>query len=298
MFLAGSITALVTPFEAGGSLDRSSLAALIERQIAGGSRAVVIAGSTGEAAALTTDEYCALLEAALQAAGGRIPVLAGSGLSSTRATIEQTRRAAAAGAAAALVVTPPYVRPTQAGLVAHYRAVAAEGGLPVVLYNVPSRTGVDLLPASVAELLDTPGIIGIKEAKVDAERIRALVALKRPGQTFAVLSGDDGSAGESVQLGADGVISVASNLAPRQMQAWIEAARAARGGARCAPAAALEELIGYLAIEPNPIAIKALLAAAGHIQPALRLPLLASATDHELCRALAMRVLAGESATG
>ena len=182
MPLSGSITALATPFRADGALDLVGFTRLIARQLEAGSSALVVAGSTGEAAALDRDEYEALLRHAVDCVAGRVPVLAGSGLSSTAGTIRQTRLAHDCGADAALVVTPPYVRPTQPGLVAHYRAVAAEGSLPVVLYNVPGRTGIDLLPDTVAELVGTPGILGIKEAHAGIERMRALLALRPHGR--------------------------------------------------------------------------------------------------------------------
>jgi 4-hydroxy-tetrahydrodipicolinate synthase len=150
--LSGSITALATPFTAAGELDLDAWRQLLQQQLEGGTSGVVVAGSTGEAAALYEIEYDIVLRIAVEQLGGRIPVLAGTGLSSTARTVEQTRRAAALGADAALVVTPPYVRPTQQGLVAHYRAIADDGALPVVLYNVPGRTGCDMLPETVAQL--------------------------------------------------------------------------------------------------------------------------------------------------
>jgi len=162
--LSGSITALATPFTADGALDLDAWRRLLDLQLAGGTQAVVVAGSTGEAAALYDVEYDALLRSAVEHIAGRIPVLAGTGQSNTAKTIEQTRRARALGADAALVVTPPYVRPTQAGLLAHYRAVADDGALPVVLYNVPGRTGCDMLPDTVAELAGHARIVALKEA--------------------------------------------------------------------------------------------------------------------------------------
>ena len=170
MHLSGSITALATPFTAAGELDFEAWRRLLEAQLAGGTRAVVVAGSTGEAATLSDGEYARLIEAAVAQVAGRIPVLAGTGQSGTAKTIAQTRLARDSGADLALVVTPPYVRPTQAGLVAHYLAVAEHGGLPVVLYNVPGRTGCDLLPETVAELCGHPGIVGLKEARGDEAR--------------------------------------------------------------------------------------------------------------------------------
>ncbi len=178
MQLSGSITALATPFTASGALDLDAWARLLARQLDAGTHAVVVAGSTGEAAALDDLEYDTLLAAAVAQVDGRIPVLAGTGLSNTAKTIAATRRAATLGADAALVVTPPYVRPTQAGLLAHYRAVADEGGLPIVLYNVPGRTGCDLMPATAGELSLHPRVLGIKEARAEAERMDALLAFR------------------------------------------------------------------------------------------------------------------------
>lgn len=271
MHLSGSITALATPFSADGGLDLDAWARLVARQVEGGSRAVVVAGSTGEAAALDDAEYDTLLREAVRLAAGRIGVIAGTGLASTARTIAQTRRAAALGAKAALVVTPPYVRPTQAGLVAHYRAVAEEGGLPVILYNVPTRTGIDLLPETVARLAGQPGIVGLKEAVADPARWQALAALSAPG--FALLSGDDPSALAAFRQGAVGVVSVASNLVPRAFAAFCADAGAGRWEAAAARAAGLAPLFDFLGAAPNPIPLKAALAALG-FGHGLRLPLL------------------------
>jgi 4-hydroxy-tetrahydrodipicolinate synthase len=277
MHLTGSITALATPFTAAGDLDFAAWERLLEGQLAGGTAAVVVAGSTGEAATLSEDEYARLIRAAVAQVGGRIPVLAGTGQSGTARTVAQTRLARDAGADIALVVTPPYVRPTQPGLVAHYRAVAAEGGLPVVLYNVPGRTGCDLQPATVAELLGTPGIVGLKEARGDEERWNALYAIARPG--FALLSGDDPTFVRAMAGGGAGVISVASNVVPRafaRMAAWVTAGELARAQALDAR---LQPLYEFLGVEPNPIPVKALMARMG-LGHGLRLPLLSLSAGH------------------
>ena len=192
MRLSGSITALATPFDADGELDLDAWRRLIAMQLDGGTQGLVVAGSTGEAAALFDAEFDTLVRCAVEQVAGRVPVLVGTGLSNTIKTVEQTRRAALLGADAALVVTPPYVRPTQAGLVAHYRAIADDDALPVVLYNVPGRTGGDLLPETVAELCGHPRIIGIKEARNEPERMQELLRYRDDG--FAVLSGDDPTA--------------------------------------------------------------------------------------------------------
>ncbi|MFD0726753.1 4-hydroxy-tetrahydrodipicolinate synthase [Lysobacter brunescens] len=283
MHLSGSITALATPFTAAGPLDGDidfdAWERLLRAQLASGTQAIVVAGSTGEANALSDDEYEALLRRAVEIVGKRIPVLAGTGLSNTAKTIELTRRAAACGADAALVVTPPYVRPTQAGLVAHYRAVADDGALPVVLYNVPGRTGCDLLPATVAALVDHPRIVAIKEARAEPERMAELLALRSP--TFTVLSGDDPTATRAMLAGADGVISVASNAIPASMRRLCDLARAGqRAGAEAeALDAELQPVFDFMGVEPNPIPIKAVLARQG-IGHGLRLPLTELSAAH------------------
>jgi 4-hydroxy-tetrahydrodipicolinate synthase len=275
--LSGSITALATPFAADGTLDLRAWAQLLEKQIAAGTSAVVVAGSTGEAAALSDDEFDTLLADAVRIVAGRIGVIAGTGLSNTARTIAQTRRAAALGAQAALIVTPPYVRPTQAGLIAHYRAVADEGGLPVVLYNVPGRTGVDMAPETVAALVDHPVIVALKEARGDAERWQALAPLA--SSDFALLSGDDPTFVEAMQAGAAGVISVASNVAPAAMAEIAALAAAGHEAEARAKDATLRALFDFLAVAPNPIPLKALLAAQG-IGTGLRLPLLPLDAPH------------------
>ena len=208
--ISGSITALATPFATDGSLDLDAFGRLLDQQIDGGTQAVVVAGSTGESHFLDHDEYERLLAHAVRHVAGRIPVIAGTGEAGTAKTIAATRRAAAIGADAALVVAPFYVRPTQEGLRRHFLAVADQGGLPVILYNVPPRTGCDIGVETMAVLRDHPGIIGVKEARGDAERIRAVAELMRPD--FVYLSGDDGSAAEAMLAGASGTISVVANL--------------------------------------------------------------------------------------
>lgn len=299
MHLSGSITALATPFlsvpdpSASGdtsqghpSVDMDGWHRLLQAQLAHGTQAVVVAGSTGEANALDDEEYAALLSAAVETLRGRIPVLAGTGTPNTAKTIAATRRAAALGADVALVVTPPYVRPTQAGLIAHYRAVADEGGLPVLLYNVPGRTGCDLLPETVAALVDHPRIVGIKEAVTAPERMQALLALRGPG--FAVLGGDDPTAMRAMLAGADGTISVASNVLPASFRRLCDLARAGEAERAAAWDARLQPVFDFLGVEPNPIPVKAVLAARG-IGDGLRLPLtpLSPAHAHALAQAVA-----------
>jgi 4-hydroxy-tetrahydrodipicolinate synthase len=277
LHLSGSITALATPFAGSGDIDFPAWRRLLDAQIEGGTQAVVVAGSTGEAAALEQDEYAALLKDAVAHVAGRIPVLAGTGLSGTARTLAQTRLAAECGADAALVVTPPYVRPTQAGLVAHYLAIADNGGLPVVLYNVPGRTGCDLLPETVAQLCDHPGIIGLKEARGEESRWAALYPLRSP--SFSLLSGDDPTFLRAVAGGADGVISVASNVVPRSFRRMFDQFAAGNPEQARELDARLEDLYDFLGVEPNPIPVKALLKRLG-FGDGVRLPLLPLSPMH------------------
>ena len=278
MRLHGSITALATPFDASGQVDFDAWRGLLVRQIDGGTQGVVVAGSTGEAAMLADEEYVGLVRSAVALVAGRIPVLAGAGQSGTDRTIRQCHIARDAGADAALVVTPPYVRPTQDGLGQHFEAVADNAGLPVVLYNVPGRTGCDLLPETCARLAPHANIVGIKEARADGGRIAALLPLRGPG--FVVLSGDDPTACDALLAGADGVISVLSNLVPRAFRALCDAARAGDVAAAAAIDAELASLCAFTGIESNPIPTKALLAQLRLCTDALRLPLLPLSTPH------------------
>jgi len=276
--LSGSITALATPFTAAGDIDFSAWHRLLDAQLAAGIQGVVVAGSTGEAATLDDHEFCQLLRSAVLRIDGRVPVLAGTGMSGTAKSIAMTVLARDNGADAALVVTPPYVRPTQAGLLAHYRAVAEHGGLPVVLYNVPGRTGCDLLPETVAELCSHPGIIGLKEARGDELRWDALYPLAHSG--FALLSGDDPTFVRAMAGGASGVISVASNLLPGTFRRLCALVQAGELAAAQALDARLAGIYDFLGIEPNPIPVKAILARMG-LGTGLRLPLLPLSRGHE-----------------
>ncbi|OOG61500.1 4-hydroxy-tetrahydrodipicolinate synthase [Rhodanobacter sp. B04] len=271
MNIRGSICALVTPFAAGGTLDLPAFERLLDHQLAGGTQALVVAGSTGEAHMLEHDEFDRLLAFAVEHVAGRVPVIAGTGEAGTAKTVALTRRAKALGADAALVVTPYYVRPTQEGLRRHFLEVAEHGGLPVLLYNVPSRTGCDLWPETVAKLREHPAIIGIKEACSDRERISALAELVRAD--FVYLSGDDGSAGEAMLAGAAGTISVVANLVPRAFRALCDAAMSGDHAATARRHAILDPLVQALNCAPNPIAVKAGLPLLGLGLALPRLPL-------------------------
>ena len=294
MQISGSITALATPFTASGGLDLAAWRAQLRAQLQAGTQGLVVAGSTGEAAMLTLGEFSELIASAVNIADGRVPVLAGAGMSGTEHTIEHCKRAQAAGATAVLVATPAYVRPTQEGMVRHFEAVADALEVPVLLYNVPSRTAVDLLPETVAALAAHPGIVGIKEAVSDAARMAALLPLRSPG--FVLLSGDDGSACEAMLAGADGVVSVASNVVPLAFRHLCDLARSRAVAAARSLAAELAPLHKALVLEPNPIPVKALLAALGLYQNRLRLPLLPLSSRFEIeLAALAQPVLAVEA---
>jgi 4-hydroxy-tetrahydrodipicolinate synthase len=277
--LGGSITALATPFRA-DALDLEAFARLIDQQLAGGTQGLVVAGSTGEAHALDGDEFECLLRFAVDHVRGRVPVLAGTGTANTRKTIAATRRAQACGVDAALVVTPYYVRPTQDGLLRHFSEVADHGGLPVVLYNVPARTGCDLQASVTARLARHGGIVGIKEAVGDASRVNELVALK--STHFSILSGDDPTCMRAMLAGADGVVSVASNVAPRALRALCDAARAGDIDTAARIDVSLADLYELIGIEPNPIPVKWCLHLLGLGAAEPRLPLLAlSAAQRE-----------------
>jgi 4-hydroxy-tetrahydrodipicolinate synthase len=289
--IRGSICALATPFAADGSLDLPAFGRLLDHQLAGGTQALVVAGSTGEAHMLEHDEFDRLLAFAVEHVAGRVPVIAGTGEAATAHTVATTRRAAALGADAALVVTPYYVRPTQEGLRRHFLEVAEHGGLPVLLYNVPSRTGCDLLPETVAVLREHAAIVGLKEAVATDERIHAVAELVRPD--FVYLSGDDASAGKAMLAGAAGTVSVVANLVPRAFRALCDAATAGDPAATARAHERLEPLLQALNCAPNPIPVKAMLPALGLGSARLRLPLVELADGpqrtrlHEALAALA-----------
>lgn len=231
---------------------------------------MIVGGTTGESATITDAELKRLVEVARDFARGRMAIIAGAGLSSTAATVERVRWLSELSIDGLLIVTPAYVKPTQEGLYQHYLAVAAASKIPVVLYNVPGRTGVDMLPATVARLAALPSIVAIKEAVPGAARVREILALT---PNFTVLSGDDATCREAVLAGARGVISVTANVAPALMSEMIAAALkgdAARAAMLDSQLAALHQ---DLFVEGNPIPVKWALQRMGMIQPGLRLPL-------------------------
>ena len=270
--LTGSIVALVTPMQQDGSIDKQSLHDLVEWHIASGTDALVVAGTTGESATLTRDEKYDVITRVVKQVAKRIPVIAGTGTASTQQTIELTRDAQKAGVDAALIVTPYGVRPSQNGLYEHYKAIAEAVALPIILYNVPTRTASDLLPETVQKLSAIQTIIGIKEAtgKLD----RAIHIAQLCGKDFMIYSGDDPTALDLILNGANGVISVTANVAPRKMHELCKAALAGDTVLAEKLHAELMPLHIKLFLETNPVPTKWALHEMGLIPAGIRLPLL------------------------
>ncbi|MBO3761446.1 4-hydroxy-tetrahydrodipicolinate synthase [Ciceribacter sp. L1K22] len=267
----GVFTALITPFK-NGAIDLAAFDALVDRQLEAGVAGLVPVGTTGEAATLSEEEAAELIERTVKRAAGQALVMAGAGANDTRKTIEKVKRAEAAGADALLIVTPYYNKPTQEGLVGHYRAAAEASSLPIMLYSVPGRCGVEIAPETCALLLERhENIIGIKEAGGSAARVTQLrIAC---GERLIIHSGDDGLTLPFLSLGAVGVTSVVANVAPREM---VELVNAWKNG-DTVRALALHELIAELTdgmfIESNPGPVKAALALANLAGPEMRLPM-------------------------
>jgi 4-hydroxy-tetrahydrodipicolinate synthase len=276
--LTGSMVALVTPMTAEGAVHYDDLSGLIDFHIDGGTEVLVIAGTTGESATLTHDEHLELLARSCELAAGRIPIVAGTGSNSTRQTLELSVEASRLPVAGLLIVTPYYNKPTQAGLFQHYTAIADAVDKPILLYNVPGRTAVDLLPATVIRLASHPMIAGIKDATADLDRVGELRGAL--GAEFSLLSGDDSSAREFMLRGGDGVISVTGNVAPSGMRALCDAARAGNRAEAEAIDARLVDLHRDLFLESNPIPVKWALSRMGLIGPGIRLPLTELSADY------------------
>jgi 4-hydroxy-tetrahydrodipicolinate synthase len=268
---AGSLVALVTPMKSDGSVDFDAFGRLLELHAGSGTAGVVVGGTTGESATLGEAELRELVARACEQLRGRLPVIAGAGSSSTVTTIERARRFSELPIDALLLVTPSYNRPPQEGLYRHFCAVAAAASKPIVLYNVPSRTAVDMKPSTVARLARVAGIVGVKEAVPEGARVRELVDGCPP--EFVVLSGDDASAREAIACGARGVISVTANVAPRAMSEMVAAALRGERERAAQLDAPLARLHRELFVEANPIPVKWLLAELGLIGPGIRLPL-------------------------
>lgn len=274
--ISGSIAALVTPFGRGAErIDRAAWRRLVEWHAEAGTRGIVVAGTTGESVSLAPAERDWLLESALETAAGRCMVVAGAGAASTGSAVARSQSAAALGADAVLVAAPYYNRPPQRGLVAHYLAIADAGNLPVILYNVPSRTAIDIEPETVLTLAAHDNVVAIKEAVADMGRIE-----RYAGAGLKVLSGDDRSALEAMRHGASGVISVAANVAPALMARMCRLAADGDFDPAGAIDRRMQPLYRFLGLESNPIPVKWLLSAAGRIGPDLRLPLVELEASH------------------
>jgi 4-hydroxy-tetrahydrodipicolinate synthase len=273
--IEGTLTALITPFSA-GEVDVDTLRKLVERQIGAGIHGLVACGTTGEAAAMTPEENLLVIRHVVEQAGGRVPVIAGTGSNSTRQSIEMTRRAASLKVDGVLVVTPYYVKPPQRGLLSHFRQIAAVG-VPVVAYNVPSRTGVSLTADTAAELAGIENVVALKEASADLALGAQIISAA--GDRLRVLSGDDATYLPLLAVGGSGCICVTSNVAPGEMAALSDHFRAGRLGEARALHQRLLPLMKGLFVESNPIPVKAALATLGLCSWDIRAPLAPLADD-------------------
>ncbi len=270
MLFKGSMTAVVTPFR-DGKVDEDALRKLVDWQISSGTDVVVPCGTTGEAATLSYEEYDRVVRIAVEVAAGRAPVLAGAGSNSTSNAIRLARIVKEAGAQGQLQVTPYYNKPTQEGLYQHFRAIASVVELPMMLYNVPGRTAVNMLPETVIRLSGIDAVVGVKEASGKIEQIREIVA--GVPKDFAVVSGDDAMNLEIYEAGGAGCISVTANVAPSRVAAVWDAFSGGRSSDAKGLQAALSELNRAMFLETNPLPAKTALAAMGFCREEFRLPL-------------------------
>ena len=269
--IQGSIVALVTPMFEDGAVDDVSLKKLVEFHIEQGTDALVAVGTTGESATLDEDEHCHVIKTIVDCVAGRIPVIAGTGANCTREAIELTRKAKESGADACLLVTPYYNKPTQEGLYLHHKAVAEAVDIPQILYNVPGRTGVDMLPETIGRLAKIDNIVGVKEATGKLDRVKQIRDLC--GGEFALYTGDDATSLEFCILGGNGSITVTGNVAPKLLHEMIVAAMK---GDRTTAEELDAKLVGLhssLFIQSNPIPVKWAVAEMGLMGKGIRLPL-------------------------
>jgi len=274
---SGSLVAIVTPFR-NGKVDERAFGDLIEWQIANGTNGIVPCGTTGESATLTHDEHHRVIQLSVEIVKGRVPVIAGTGSNSTAEAISLTRHAKEAGADGALLITPYYNRPTQEGLYRHYKAVAEAVDMPLVLYNIPSRTGVNMLSATVARLAVMKNIAGIKEGSGSVQQASEIA--QTCGDRLTVLSGDDPLTLPMMAVGAKGVITVTANVVPKEMAQLVASFQAGRIDEARSIHFALSALFAALFYETNPIPVKEALGMMGKIDPELRLPLCAMSADN------------------
>ena len=280
--LQGSIVALVTPMDEDGSIDWQSFKDLIEWHINSGSAGLVVVGTTGESATLDVAEHVQVIENSVKTADGRIKIIAGTGANSTKEALYLTNSAKSAGADAALLVTPYYNRPSQEGLYRHYSYIADEVHIPQILYNVPSRTGCDLLTETVLKLVPHDNVIGLKDATGDLVRLEeALSGLKKLERNdFILYSGDDPTATQFMLKGGSGTISVTANVVPSRIAEICTQALSGEGRIAIKLDLELKELNEVLFIESNPIPVKWILNRLGRIPGGLRLPLVELDNKH------------------
>ena len=269
--LAGSMVAVVTPMDADGKVNYRQFAKVIDFHVDAGTEVLVVAGTTGESATLDHEEHVEVIAKACELAAGRIPIMAGTGSNSTAQTLKLSRGVDRLPIVAFLVVTPYYNKPTQEGLFRHFTAVADAVRVPIILYNVPGRTGCDMLPETIVRLSQHPRIVGVKEATGDLARAEPILAGAPRG--FALISGDDPTATQLMKLGACGVISVTANVAPRAMHEVCAAALAGRHAEALSRNEALMPLHRAMFVEANPIPVKWAVERLGLIGPGIRLPL-------------------------
>lgn len=269
--LQGSMVAIVTPFTEGGKIDEKRYRELIEFQLSQGTSAIVPCGTTGESATLTHAEHDYVVKVTVDCVAGRVPVIAGTGSNSTDEAITLTRHAKESGAAAALLITPYYNKPTQQGLYEHYRAIAESVDIPIVLYNVPGRTAVNMLPATVARLAELKNVTAIKEASGSLAQVSEILNLC--ADKITVLSGDDNLTLPIMAVGGKGVISVAANIVPAKMAAMVGACLEGEWGRARELHLELFPLFQAMFFETNPIPVKTALIMMGKIEEEFRLPL-------------------------
>lgn len=270
--LQGAITAIVTPFTKKGAVDFPAFRRLLKRQLDGGINGIVVCGSTGEAVTLNDNEYAAAIKCAVGEIAGKVPVIAGAGSNNTARAIELSKIAQAQGVVGLLHVTPYYNKPTPNGLVAHYKAISKVVPLPVILYNVPSRTGSNVLPATVIRIAkEVPGVVAVKEASGNISQIRDII--KGAPKGFIVLSGDDAITLSAMELGAKGCISVAANEVPGEFTELCQSALAGNWKKARELHLRLLPLMDINFIESNPIPVKTALSMMGLIKESFRLPL-------------------------
>ena len=272
----GSFVAIVTPFRK-GKIDEQAFGSLIEWQIANGTNGIVPCGTTGESATLSYEEHNRVIELTVEVVNRRVPVIAGTGSNSTDEAIALTRHAKRAGADGALLITPYYNKPTQEGLYRHYKAVAEAVELPLVLYNIPVRTGVNMLPATIARLSAIKNVVGVKEGSGSVQQASDIVQLC--GERLTVLAGDDALTLPMMAVGGKGVVTVTANLLPTDMANLVKAFTTGKIEEARRIHFKLAPLFAALFYETNPIPVKEALGMMGKIDPELRLPLCAMATD-------------------